>query len=313
MSKCLTHKSSYKHKEPNVTLENPSSRSARHDREQRYMQGQTTYYFYMPDLTPTRWRKSSNIIKCHFRRKNPQKKIRKIFSTQVQQARRSIVIRSLTGQRNWSKFTTRILRISSEILLFYKVLNATDTVVVLGNRDHREFNATAAVQFTISHFRQSFSWIFVFPLRSNKEILAKILRRYAARHDCLKSENEQRETKVSRKSIYLDRYPKTPFSSTWPQKKICLIKYTMIRDNQINPRRNLTRSDVPPISKHETRKTQPRERERERSIPNTNHGSRMPQKYKNGRKTNPPQKTKSPEPKMQERGTGWLGTTKKKM
>jgi hypothetical protein len=56
-----------------------------------------------------------------------------------------------------------------------------------------------------------------------------------------------------------------------------------------------------------------RERERERSIPNTNHGSRMPQKYKNGRKTNPPQKTKPPEPKMQERGTGWLGTTKKKM
>jgi hypothetical protein len=39
----------------------------------------------------------------------------------------------------------------------------------------------------------------------------------------------------------------------------------------------------------------------------------MPQKYKNGRKTNPPQKTKPPEPKMQERGTGWLGTTKKKM
>jgi hypothetical protein len=38
----------------------------------------------------------------------------------------------------------------------------------------------------------------------------------------------------------------------------------MIRDNQINPRRNLTRSDVPPISKHERRKTQPRERERER-------------------------------------------------
>jgi len=48
------------------------------------------------------------------------------------------------------------------------------------------------------------------------------------------------------------------------KKKICLIKYTMIRDNQINPRRNLTRSDVPPISKHERRKTQPRERERER-------------------------------------------------
>jgi len=93
----------------------------------------------------------------------------------------------------------------------------------------------------------------------------------------------------------------------------------MIRDNQINPRRNLTRSDVPPISKHERRKTQPRERERERererSIPNTNHGSRMLQKYKNGRETNPPQKTKSPETKMQERGKegqdGW-GQPKRK-
>ncbi len=35
----------------------------------------------------------------------------------------------------------------------------------------------------------------------------------------------------------------------------------------------------------------------------------MPQKYKNGRETNPPQKTKSPESKMQERGKevqdGW--------
>ncbi len=104
----------------------------------------------MPDLTPTRWRKLGNIIKCDFRRKNLQKKIPKRFSAQAQQARRTIFIRSLTGQRNWSKFTTRILRISSEILLFYKVLNATDNVVVLGNRDHRQSNATAAVQSTIS-------------------------------------------------------------------------------------------------------------------------------------------------------------------
>ncbi len=123
----------------------------------------------MPDLTPTRGRKSSNIIKCHFRRKNLQKKIRKRFSAQVQQARRSIVIRSLTGQRNWSKFTTRILRISSEILLFYKVLNATETVVVLGNRDHRQPNATAAVQFTISRFRQSFFFFWFFPLEVTKK------------------------------------------------------------------------------------------------------------------------------------------------
>jgi hypothetical protein len=122
---------------------------------------------------PTRWRKSSNIIKCHFRRKNPQKKIRQRFSTQVQQARRSIVIRSLTGQRNWSKFTTRILRISSEILLFYKVLNATDTVVVLGNRDHREFNATAAVQFTTSHFAKAFLEFLFFHLEVTKKFSQK--------------------------------------------------------------------------------------------------------------------------------------------
>ncbi len=37
----------------------------------------------------------------------------------------------------------------------------------------------------------------------------------------------------------------------------------MIRDNQINPRRNLTRSDVPPISKHRKKPNPERERERD--------------------------------------------------
>jgi hypothetical protein len=202
----------------------------------------------------------SNIINCHFRRKNLQKKIPKRLSAQVQQARRSIVIRSLTGQRNWSKFTT-ILRISSEILLFYKVLNATDTVVILGNRDHRQSNATAAVQFTISRFRQTFFLIFVFPLRSNKEILAKILRRYVARHDCLKSDISK-ERQQSLANPFISKDTQKPHFRQHDQKKN--LSHKIYNDQR--------QSNQPPPKSHKIwctpnlqtqKKTQPRERERE--------------------------------------------------